>query len=40
MKNIVFSDINLTKEELNEKYDHLTFTLDGNDPTYEARRYS
>ena len=28
------------KEELNEKYDHLTFSLVGNDPTYEARKYS
>ena len=35
-----FSDINLVKEELNEKYNQLILTLDKNDPIYEVRKYS
>ena len=35
-----FSNINLMREEVNEKYDHLILALDENDPTYEARKYS
>ena len=35
-----FSDINLIREEVNEKYDHLILAIDVNDPTYEARKYS
>ena len=35
-----FSNINLMREEVNEKYDHLILALDENDPTYEARKDS
>ena len=35
-----FSDINLIREEVNEKYDRLILAIDVNDPTYEARKYS
>ena len=34
------SEINLMKEEVDEKYNQLVLALDKNNPTYEARKYS
>ena len=35
-----FPDINLMREEVNEKYKQLILAVNKNDPTYKARKYS